>query len=89
MEHDDGLVRSGAQVDDGALSLGAVAVLFVFVPVVGDFVAVPATLAAVSLELVGFLSVPDLSSAHVREWLAESAGGEVWGGTSEASGASR
>ncbi|MGC5585416.1 hypothetical protein [Ornithinimicrobium sp. W1665] len=33
MEHDDGLVRSGAQADDGALSLGAVAVLFVFVPV--------------------------------------------------------
>ena len=56
MDHDDGLVRSGGQVGDGALSLGAVAVLFVFVPVVGDFVAVPAALAAVGLGLVGFLS---------------------------------
>lgn len=52
---DDGPVggnfRNGA--GDTALTMGIVAVLFAFVPVIGDFVAVPAALMAISLGLIG------------------------------------
>lgn len=43
--------RNGA--GDAALTTGIVAVLFVFVPVVGDFVAVPAAVLAIGLGLIG------------------------------------
>lgn len=52
-----GLVRSG-DTGDSALLLGAVALLFAFVPVIGDIVSVPAALLALGLGLRGFLG-PD------------------------------
>lgn len=45
-----GTVRNGVGdngVGDSALTMGIVAVLFVFVPVIGGFVAVPAALMAI------------------------------------------
>jgi hypothetical protein len=42
---------------DASFTLGVLAVVFVFVPVVGDFVAVPAAVAAVVLGVVGLVRV--------------------------------
>ena len=40
---------------DAALTCGVVATVFVFVPIIGDFVALPAALAAMSLCVVGVI----------------------------------
>ena len=40
---------------DTSFTCGVVALVFVFVPIVGDFVAVPAALAAILLALVGIV----------------------------------
>ena len=45
--------RSRDSLGDAALTCGVVAMVFVFVPIMGDFVAVPAALAAMSLCLIG------------------------------------
>lgn len=42
-------------VGDAALTSGVIALLFVFVPIVGDLVAAPAALAAVALGVVGVI----------------------------------
>lgn len=45
--------RNGA--GDAAFTLGVVAIVFVFVPIVGDFIALPSALGAVVLGVVGVI----------------------------------
>ncbi|MEO5610125.1 MAG: hypothetical protein ABIQ61_03140 [Ornithinibacter sp.] len=47
--------RSREGLGEAALTCGVVAFVFVFVPIIGDFVAVPAALAAMSLCIVGVI----------------------------------
>ena len=47
--------RSREGLGDAALTCGVVAMVFVFVPIIGDFVALPAALAAMSLCVVGVI----------------------------------